>query len=261
MAIFDEYIQKVKKYIEQIQATDILAQEFFCTGPADNIQGGLPIKVGPNANPGIILRGDMFIELGNPTIASKELFLWTDDLSLIENGRITLLGPDIPDSANASLPFAQIFMAGGKKFRKEDQETLEMGPHVADQIEGYMARSASGNLWSRVSNDAAKKGFSFEVLGKALMALFKSNVPDVQAMEVIFVTTSKEDVLGLDDIVGKVKNTRKEVVKESWKARGYDLDCDYDCSSCMDQSTCDDIRDVIAKKRKKDKESEKVKEE
>ena len=58
-------------------------------------------------------------------------------------------------------------------------------------------------MWSRVSKNAAEKGFCFETLGRALMAIFKSDMPKVQAVEILFVTSSKEDLEQLDNIAGR----------------------------------------------------------
>ncbi len=253
MAVYDEHIQKVVEYVEKMRQKDHTVRQFSCPGSIEKLKKGLPVKVGPKANPNIILRSDTFMELGNPKMGSKSLFLWTDNLSLVKNGKITLIGPDIQESPGASLPFAQIIIVAGEKFKEKEQETLEMGSHLSDQLEGYMVKSSTKNMWGRVSKDAAQKGFSFEALGKALMVLFKINVPETRAMEVIFITSSKEDVLQLDDISQKVGNIRKNIVKENWEAKGYDLDCDYDCSSCTDQSVCDDIRNVIKAEKKKNK--------
>ena len=226
-------------------------REFVCPESTATLAKERPIQVGPGANPGIILRGDTFVELGNPSVGSISLFLWTDNPSLITGNRITVFGPDIQESAGASLPFAQIIMAGGEKFREKDHEKLEIAPHVADQIEGYMVRSSSINMWSRVSKHAAKKGFTFEILGKALFSIFMSNVPYTQAMEIVFITSSREDVLQFKEISRKVKNISQDIVKETWKAKGYDLDCDYNCESCLSKETCDSIREVVAEHRKK----------
>jgi CO dehydrogenase/acetyl-CoA synthase beta subunit len=256
MAVFDEDIKQVAGYVKKLQQEGLPTREFFCQELSENLAKDLPIQVGPGANPGIILRGDTFVELGNPSAGSVSLFLWTDNPSLISDNKITLIGPDIQDSPGASLPFAQIIVAGGEKFREKDHEKLAMAPHVSGQIEGYMVRSSSINLWSRVSKEAAKKGFSFEILGKALFTLFLSNIPHTQAMEIIFITSGKKDVLQFSDISKKVKNISQEIVKETWKAKGYDLDCDYNCESCMSQATCDSIREVIAAHRQKLKEAE-----
>jgi CO dehydrogenase/acetyl-CoA synthase beta subunit len=113
-----------------------------------------------------------------------------------------------------------------------------------------MVRSASQNLWSRVSRDAAGRGFDPETLGRALMSLVKG-VPAVSAAEVLFVTTSKEDVKRLDGVVSGFKEIGRSILKETWKARGYDLDCSLDCGSCKDQVVCDEIRDAIVARRKK----------
>jgi acetyl-CoA synthase len=251
MAMFDEYIEKVTRYIEEMRSRGARVVELDRPGSPEKLREGLPIGVGPNANPGIILRSDTFVELGNPQGGSCAALLWTDRPSLIRDGRITLFGPDIQESAEASLPFGQILMAGGDELDQEDHEKLQQAQHVADQIEGYMVRSASQNLWSRISRDAAAKGFDFETLGRALMDLVKTGAPAVSAVEVLFVTTSKEDVERLDGIVSGVREIGRNILKETWKARGYDLDCDFDCASCQDQETCDEIRDVIVARRKK----------
>jgi hypothetical protein len=80
------------------------------------------------------------------------------------------------------------------------------------------------------------------------MSLVKSGASGVSAVELLFVTTSKQDVKHLDAVASQVKTLGSEMVKETWKAKGYDLDCDLDCSSCSDRPVCDEIRDVIVAK-------------
>ena len=108
----------------------------------------MPIAIGSGANPGIILRGDAFLELGNPTAGSCAYLLWTDEPSLIRDGRITVFGPDIPESEGASLPFGQVLMLAGEGLLPKDHERLQQVPIVGDQIEGYMIRSTPGRMCS-----------------------------------------------------------------------------------------------------------------
>jgi CO dehydrogenase/acetyl-CoA synthase beta subunit len=248
MSVFDRQIAEVAAYADGLRGQDRPSKVFDWPGSPEAIREGLPVSVGPNANPGIILRGDTFVELGNPQAGSCACLLWTDDTSLVVDGRITLFGPDIPESSGASLPFGQVLIAGGSDLAAEDHEKLQQAQLVSDQIEGYMVRSASQNVWSRVSREAAGKGFDFETLGRALLDLVKTGAPKVSAMEILFVTSSKADVSELQGLASTAKSVGGEVLKEAWKARGYDLDCDYDCSSCHDQSVCDEIRDVIVAK-------------
>jgi CO dehydrogenase/acetyl-CoA synthase beta subunit len=253
MSVFDEYIDKVSEYLENIRRDGRQIREFPCPSSVDELKEGLPVQVGPGVNPGIILRSDTFTELGNPAVGSSSLLMWTDNPSLVNDGKITLIGPDIPESDGASLLFGQVLMIGVKGVHDEIQERIEEYQHISDHLEGYMVRTSSQNVWGRVSKDAAGKGFTLETLGRALMVTMKSNVPEVEAMEVVFVTSSKEDIKQLDEIAAQVSDIRKDLIKEIWKARGYDLDCDFDCGSCMDQSTCDEIRKVIAARKKKTK--------
>jgi len=254
VAAFDEYIGEVAEYAAALRAGGGRVREFDCAGSAEELRAGLPVRVGPGANPGIILRSDTFMELGNPAAGSCSLLLWTDDPGRVRDGRITLLGPGIQESAGASLPFAQVLIAAGERLEPEDQETLQQAQHVSDQIEGYMVRTTSENIWGRVSKEAGARGFDFEALGRALMSLIKAEVPEVSSIEVLFVTSSKEDVKRLNEIGTKVKQLAGEILKETWKARGYDMDCDFDCESCVDQAVCDEIREVVAAHRRKNRE-------
>lgn len=250
MATFDAQLDKVAAYVEEMQANGTPVRTFACPSTVEDLARALPIRVGPGANPRIILRSDTFVELGDPSAGSCAFILWANTPARLHDGRITLIGPDIPEVPGASLPFGQIVLVGGAGLGPEAHQPLAQSQYVADQIEGYMVRSSSRNIWSRVSKDAAAKGFCFETLGRALMMLCKSNVPKIEAMETIFVTSGKDDVLRLDAIAGQVREIGKEIVKAHWKARGFDLDCDLDCRSCHDKQTCDVIREVVAHTRK-----------
>jgi CO dehydrogenase/acetyl-CoA synthase beta subunit len=257
VAIFDGYLKKVAGFVEEVRGNGRQVKQFDGSGEPGRLLRGLPVRVGPEAASGIILRGDTFAELGKPDAGSCGFPLWTDDPSLLQDGSITLVGPGIQESPGASLPFGQVLLVAGEDLGKPEHEALEQNQYIADKIEGYMIRSTPGRMWSRVSKDAAGKGFDFDTLGKALIAIFKSDMPKIQAMEVLFVTSDKEDVQKLDQIAEQVRKIGKEIVRETWLARGYDiLECTLgvDCGSCSDKDTCDEIREVVKIRRKKAKE-------
>ena len=253
MSVFDAYIQKVAEHVDALRRDGLETKEFSCRDSPDQIKERLPVRVGPNAHQGIILRSDTYLELGNPLAGSCAFVLWTDKPSLIRDGKITLLGPDIPESANGSLPFAQVLIVGGEDLTDRDHESLVQHQYVSDRIEGYMIKSAPDRVWSRVSKEAARKGFDFETLGRALMGVVKSEEPRVQAMEILFVTVSKEAVQGLGNVAVQVRKISKDIVKENWKIRGYDIECASDCSSCGEKAVCDEIREVLSIKKKRKK--------
>jgi CO dehydrogenase/acetyl-CoA synthase beta subunit len=253
VATFDPYLKQVASHVEALRDRGRAVREFDALGAPDELVGGLPIRVGSGASSGIILRADTFAELGNPDAGSCAFPLWTDDPSLVRDGRVTLIGPDIPESAGASLPFGQVLMVGGEELADAEHAGLEQGQYVSDKIEGYMIRSSPGRLWSRVSRQAAEKGFDFEILGKALVALYKSEMPKVQAMEVLFVTSRAEDLEPLAGMAEQVKTIGSRIAKEVWLAKGYDVyECTlgWDCKSCTDKAVCDDIREVVKLRKK-----------
>jgi len=255
MAIVDPYLTKLAAYTADLREKGRPIREIDCPSEVDRLLEGLPVKVGPGANPGIILRGDTFAEMGNPDAGSCAFLFWTDNPALVRDGRITLIGPDIPESPGASLPFGQVLIMAGTQLTEKDHQTLEHTQFVADRIEGYMIRSTSQLIWSRVSREAAQRGFRFETLGRALMAIFKQEVPKVETMEALFVTSSREDLGPLEDIGAQVGKIYKSLLAADWKTRGFDVYvCSYggDCRTCPDEPVCDEIKEVIKIRKQKD---------
>jgi CO dehydrogenase/acetyl-CoA synthase beta subunit len=260
LAVFDAYIRKMAEYVEDMRTDGRRIREFDRPGDPASLLDGLRIQVGPEAGQGVVLRGETFAEMGSPDAGSCAFPLWTASPDHVKDGRITLIGPDIPESRGSSLPFGQVLIVGGEQLGDKEHEVLDQNQYVADRIEGYMIKSTPGRMWCRISNDAAGKGLDFETLGRALMAIFKSEVPQVQAMEVVFVTSGKKDVERLGEIAEQVKKIGRDIVRETWLAKGYDiLECtqSWDCGTCNDKSVCDEIREVVQITKKKSKKTAK----
>ena len=261
MSAFDVYLTKLAGYIEEMRGRGRQVREIDCPTAVSRLLAGLPVRVGRGASSGIILRSDTLVELGNPDAGSCAFVLWTDNPSLVRDGKITLIGPDIQESREASLPFGQVLMVRGAGLSKQEHELLEQSQYVSGQIEGYMIRSMPQRMWSRVSREAVGKGSSLETLGRALMAIFKSEVPKVEAVETLFVTSSREDVERLDEVAAQVRHIGKNIVRENWLAKGIDiLECTFgwDCRSCEYKPVCDDVRKLITVRKRKTRKSKTV---
>ncbi len=245
MAGFDAFIAELRDAVAALPG-EHRRREFRWPGPAGAAIEGLCVEVGPGANPGIILRSDTYVEVGNPIAGSLALTWWTDDPDLLVDGRITLVGPDIPESESDSMAFAQVLLVGGSTLSAADQGVLQQCQHVGDEVEGYMLKSTQDHVWGRVSRDAAAAGFDFETLGRAYLHLLKSALPRATAAEVIFVTAGKAEVRSLIDIADRSRATGTEMVTEVWREQGFDVDCSLDCSVCESKPVCDDIREVLA---------------
>jgi CO dehydrogenase/acetyl-CoA synthase beta subunit len=239
------HLPRVRDYVAQKKARGGVVREIHCDTRGERLVADLPVRVGPDAEAGIIVKEDTFVELGNPSLASSSFVVWNDDLSAVVDGRITCIGPDIQQSGGQSLPFGQVMIVGGAELEQEHYPELERTQYTSDRIEGYMLRSVPRRVWSRVSKEAAAKGFSFETLGRALMSVFREKHPLLEATEVVFVTSSKEDVDQLDGIAADVRKFSGEL-RKLVRQQDASYDCtEYDCDSCDDKPVCDSVRDWI----------------
>lgn len=251
MKAYEIHLARVREYIAEKKRQGKRIREIACDTEDEKLVQGLTVHVGPQGKSNIILKEDTFVELGNPSVASCAFVIWSDDLSCIEDGRITLIGDDIQESEGKSLPFGQVIIVGGTELKEEHYLDLERTQYTSDQIEGYMLRSVPRRVWSRVGNEAAHKGFSFETLGRALMSIFRGKHLLVQAAEVVFVTSSKEDVNQLDGIAADVRKFSGELRKLVRQDDGTYECTEYSCDTCDEKAVCDEIREWVILRRKK----------
>lgn len=237
----DIYIKRVNEYIEQKKMEGRPVREIDVPVDVAGLMEGMPIKVGPGANRRIILEEDTFVELGSPSTASCAFVLFTDEFSFVRDGRITLIGEDIPNSLEKKRPFAQVISVASRDFLDSNYPLVERTQFVSDQIEGYMIRAVSQRLWSRVSREVVDKGFCFEVLGRALMAIYRTRLSFVDAMEVLFVVSSKDDVLELSKIASEVRKITREI-KEIKKKEYINPDL---CKECDYEKICEEIKEMV----------------
>jgi CO dehydrogenase/acetyl-CoA synthase beta subunit len=190
----------------------------------------------------IVLNEDTWLELGNPNTNSTAPVLVTERLDLVNDGAITLIGPDIPE-ARGSLPFAQILLIASKQLQDEDYRKINSFQYELE-LKGYMIKAvpSSLTLWSRVSKDSAGRGFSFEILGQAIIDSYKRRF-NVPLLELVFVTSSEEDVEDLENLRHKVTRILSAMNKMTQETS-------IDCSSCEYLDVCGDIRQLGALREK-----------
>jgi CO dehydrogenase/acetyl-CoA synthase beta subunit len=198
---------------------------------------GPPLLWAKGGSRNIVLKEDLGVELGNPEMESVSCLLWTENLSWIEDGRITLVGPDFFESAAKSLPFGKVVLAGVEGFDEDNvyerHKELDFLRYDLD-LKGFMMRAVSQYMreWCRISSVALSKGFSARHLGSSLIHLFAQR-PYVKSVEVIFVTSSTEDVARLKEITAP----SEKIISAMNKMAG---ELEYDCSTCDYQEVCDE---------------------
>lgn len=237
MEIFDDDITGLRKYIETKRTQDRNVR-LLDSGKGDQLYPDFFKKESAT----IVFSEDTWLELGNPIMFSIAAALVTDNLDLVTDRSITLIGPDIPESSG-SLAFAQVLLIASNELQDEDYRKINSFQYELE-LKGYMIKAVPSSLtiWSRVSKESAREGFSFEILGKAIIDSYKSkfNNPSV---EIIFVTSSKEDVEELKDLnqkVTRIIGAMNKMIEEM----------SFDCSTCEYLDVCGDVRQLGALREK-----------
>lgn len=294
MHSFDSLIKDVRLVLDEHTADEAtcVPAEASCNAIPSHVFSfppinSAPISIGPHAGKGIVLRTNTAVELGGTSEGSCALILPTCDETLVHDKRVTLIGPDIPalcqgnlagknsastaattanaaaqnqaaptpSSATTTIPFAQIILVAGRNLTDEDFFSLEQCQHIKDYIDGYLVRSSTGQVHSRVSYQLAEAGFTLPLLASALADMTRKACSAVSNVEVIFVTSSGELLKRLMPLRSAWIATSHDIRKARWMEKGIDIDCPAGghCGSCSDKDTCDRVR-AIARMRKEGRE-------
>jgi CO dehydrogenase/acetyl-CoA synthase beta subunit len=243
MALFDPYFALIRDYEDDLRIKGRIVSAWS----AD--QSRVERDSGGQTRSPLILKEDTAVELGGPATEGTAFLLWTDDVSLVSEGRVTLIGPDITETTTNMLPFGQVTLVGGVSLSKELQPRLERHLRDAESVPGYAVRSTGGRIWSRVSHEARDQGFSLRRLGSAILTQLHRKQVGIAAAEIIFVTSSVEDVQGLERIGTQVRKLSHDLRRQRLKQVSEDV---YECRSgvscdvCSDQVVCTDIRQIVA---------------
>jgi CO dehydrogenase/acetyl-CoA synthase beta subunit len=198
----------------------------------------------------LVLQSDTAIELGNPADEAVAFSLWTETPGMVKDNCITLIGPDITASAAPRIVFGKIVLIEGSGFDGENayDRYREMDLVRFDlSLKGYMMRAANQNMreWSRISKEAVDNGFSFSVLGSALIAEFKK-IDYIKSVEVIFITSTAKDVAALRPMAEQVWKINSAMSKMSDEMSS-------DCTDCEFEEVCDEVTELRKMRKTKEK--------
>lgn len=231
MGLFDKHYCDVIAFIDRKRRQGMVsefAHTAKCNWPSEK-------------NRNLVLGQDTAVELGNPKDASASFLLWVNEPEKVKNGRITVIGPDLPQLNNRQAAFGKVVIVGASDFdadnsydRYREMELLRYDIH----LKGYMMRGVSQQQreWSRVSKEAISNGFSFQMLGGALIDKFLQ-MPYVRSVETVFITSSKEDVLEMQTISNGVVQLISAMNKMA-------EEMSFDCDECEYNDVCGDVEEL-----------------
>ena len=192
----------------------------------------IPVDVGVIYEGERIRRKDMYVELGGPKVDHKFELVRVKKPEEVEDGKIIVIGPDLHElEEGGSYPFGIYIEVAGSKLEEDLEGVIERRIHeYTNYIEGVMHLNQRYDIWIRVGKKSFKKGLrSFELIGKVLQRLFKSELPIIEKIQVTFITDPD-----------KVKEMWQEALKiyeaRDARARGLkdeEVDVFYGCTLCQ----------------------------
>ncbi len=244
---FDPYFKRIRDYESALLNSGRRVQ-VWSARPSDNGNDIATQFTSP-----LILKENTAVELGGPRTAGSTFIIWTEDVSLISNGRITLVGPDLAEAAEGILPFGQVTLVGGPALSNEIQPRLAREHYAAERVPGYMVRSTGGRIWSRVSDKALGDGFSLDFLGTTIISHLLASMSAITVAEILFVTSCVEDVQNLEKIGVQVRKLSHELRRERIKQTAdgeYQCESNISCDVCPDIEVCSEIRKILVLRKK-----------
>jgi acetyl-CoA decarbonylase/synthase complex subunit beta len=151
----------------------------------------IPVEVGVIYEGERIRKNDMQVELGGPKVKEKFELAKVRPMDQIEDGKITIIGPDLKDIAEGSaVPFGILVEAAGATLDAGLEGVIERRIHgYLNYIEGFMHLNQRYDIWMRLGKKSFQKGMnSFEYAGKVLYRLFKSELSIIEKLQITFVT-------------------------------------------------------------------------
>ena len=94
---------------------------------------------------------------------------------------------------------------------------------------------------------------TLKTVGSALIAAYTDDFQVIEGAEVVFVTSSSDDVNALSQISTEVNILAGRHKKLALGVDG-EVECqDLNCDTCDEQPVCDSLRDIVIKRRDKNK--------
>lgn len=191
----------------------------------------VPITIGPAFEGETIRKADAYVEFGGGRTTAFELVQMVDG-DHIEDGKITVVGPEIDDVEEGSkLPLGIVVKIFGRKMQKDFESVLERRVHYfVNYGEGLWHVAQRDLAWIRISKDAKEKGFKIKHFGEILIAKYKSEFPAIVDRVEVTLYTDKEQV---DE---QIKVARAAYAERDERLRGLtdeSVEEFYSCTLCQ----------------------------
>jgi len=191
----------------------------------------VPVAYGAAFEGERIRREQTHVEFGGNKSTAFE-YATTRELAEIEDGKITVVGPEADDVAEGTiLPLAIWVEVAGRKMQSDFEPILERQiHHMINGAEGVWHMGQRDIIWIRISKAAKEKGFKIRHLGEIIHAKFLNDYPAiVDKVQVTLYTEQKEVETRIAEArqVYRARNQRLESLTDE------NVDTFYSCLLCQ----------------------------
>jgi acetyl-CoA synthase len=191
----------------------------------------VPVAYGPAFEGERIRKEQTHIEFGGNKSMAFE-YVTTRELSEVEDGRITVAGPEADEVAEGStLPLAIWVEVAGRKMQPDFEPILERQiHHMMNGAEGLWHMGQRDIIWVRISKAAKGSGFRIRHFGEIVRARFLNDYPAiVDKVQVTLYTDPKEVEARIAEArhAYRARNQRMESLTDD------NVDTFYSCLLCQ----------------------------
>lgn len=188
------------------------------------------LEMGPQFEGEPVRKGDFHVELGGPN-AKGVGFLRLRKMDEIEDGQITLTGPDLKDmEEGGSYPLGFIIDIAGEQWEEGMEIVPERRIHsYLNYIEGVWQTGARTDSWMRIHKDAFQRGLqSLNELGRILRELYMADFFQVKKVACTFIT----DEAKVDELIEEAKEVYKQRDARMKDMTEEEVEDFYSCTLC-----------------------------
>jgi len=191
----------------------------------------IPLAYGPAFEGERVRKDDLFLEMGGGKTQCTELCKMAE-MNEIEDGKVTLVGPDIKDIKKGSrLPLGIYVQVAGRKMQVDFEPILERQiHHLINYAQGVMHIGQRDIAWIRLGDQAVEKGFSLKHIGTILHAKFHQDFGSILDKVEVTLYTDKAEVDKLTKRARAEYKTRDDRVE---KMTDEAVETYYSCTLCQ----------------------------
>jgi acetyl-CoA decarbonylase/synthase complex subunit beta/acetyl-CoA synthase len=191
----------------------------------------IPMGCSPAFEGKSIRKEEMYVEFGGGKSPAFEL-LRMQPVGSIEDGKVTVIGPEIDSMKEGSAnPLAIIIDVAGKTMKKDYEPVLERRIHnFVNYGEGSWHVAQRDLIWVRLSKEVVAKGIKIEHIGKLLASKFRMDFPLLLDAVAVTLITDPEKVLATKKEAEMIYDERDARIKGM---RDADINTYYSCTLCQ----------------------------